>query len=121
VARLTVVPAVVVGPYATGQPAADSLDIVFTGPATASDGIGFAATGREILLVRNIHATLAQTVTFTSVADPQGRTQDVTAYSIGAGEFAAFNFSQMVGWVQSTGQIFAVGSTTDIKFAVLRY
>jgi hypothetical protein len=119
--RLAVTPASVVGPFLTGQPAADSLDIVFTGPAVASDGISFPLTGREIVVVRNIHATLPQTVTFSATADPFGRTQDVTAYSLGAGEFMAFKFSDLIGFRQSDGNVYAVGSTTDIKFAVLRY
>jgi hypothetical protein len=120
-ARLAITPATVVGPYLTGQPAADSLDILFTGPAVASDGISFPLTGREVMIMRNIHATTAQTVTITSAPDPQGRTQDVTAYSLGAGEFAAFLPSQLPGWRQADGNLYAVGGTTDIKFAILRY
>jgi hypothetical protein len=120
-ARLAVVPATVVGPYLTGQPVAGSMDIVFTGPAVASDGISFPMTGREIMVVRNIHATVAQTLTITSVPDSRGRTQDITAYSLAAGAFAAFNASQLEGFKQADGNLYAAGSTTDIKFAILRY
>jgi hypothetical protein len=119
--RLAITPATPKGPFLTGQPAADQLDIVFTGPATASDGISFPLTGREVLLVRNIHATTAQTFTINSQPDPYGRTQDVTAYSLAAGEFAAFLFNDLIGFRQADGNVYAVGSTTDIKFAVLRY
>lgn len=108
------------GSFPTLPPAADALDIVFIGPAVAADGISFPLTGNEILLVRNIHATLAQTVTISSQADSRGRTGDIAAYSLAAGDFAAFGPFGLEGWRQTDGALYAVGSTTDIKFAVLR-
>ncbi len=86
----------------------------------AANGNKFISTGREILLVKNAHATLAKTVTIPSVADDQGRTGDITAYSIPA--LATYTFQQFAqdGWKQSDGYINVDGSTTDIQFCVLQ-
>jgi hypothetical protein len=104
------------GPYPTLQPAANSLDFVFT----ACDAVNFdefTFTGRELLLV-----TSSGTLTFTleSVADGQNRTGDITTYAMTIGEYAAFWFGSKPGWEQSGGKVFLKGSTTGISFAVVR-
>lgn len=104
------------GPYPTLQPAADSLDFVFT----ACDAVNFdefAFTGRELLLVTS---TGAFTFTLESVTDSYSRVGDITTYALANGEFAAFWFGGRTGWEQSGGKVFLKGSNVGIKFAVLR-
>lgn len=63
----------------------------------------------------------AQTVTFTSVADPStGRTGDITAYSIGASEYAAFGPFKSRGWRQSDGDLYIDASDAGVLLGVLR-
>lgn len=116
-ARLDIVPATVINGFPTLPLAADSADFVFSNPAVAADGISYTSSGREVLLVQN---TSGGALTFTVASSPlNGRTGDITAYSLGAGEFAAIMVSG-AGWEQASRKVFAVGSTTGIKFAVLR-
>jgi hypothetical protein len=106
------------GPYPALPVAADSLDLTWT-PAIVADKEQFIPSGNDLVLVRNTHATNAYTVTFTSTADVQGRTGDVTTYSIGAGEQIAFRFRKP-GWKQSDGRIYMEASNTAIQYAVIQ-
>lgn len=120
-AVLVLTPVQMPAKYPTLQPAANSLDVAFT-PAGAdfADGAEFTLTGREILLVHNANAA-AKTVTVTSVADPvTKRTGDITAYSVGIGEYAVFPQFQMLGWANSSGKIHIAASAADVEFLVLR-
>lgn len=76
-------------------------------------------TGKEILLVHNANAG-AQTVTISSVVDPYKRTGDITTYSVGIGEYAAFPPFPKDGWAQSDGYLYFAASAADVNFAVLR-
>lgn len=108
------------GPYTVGQPSANSLNFVFT-PCDASNGNKFAFTGTEVLLVQNTDSMAAHTFTATSVADQQGRTQDITTYSVAASDYSVYSFRQgSVGWRQTDGTVHLACSTTDISFAVLK-
>jgi hypothetical protein len=98
---------------------ADSADIVFTAAgASFADGAGFPLTGREVLIVKNGNAG-AQTVTISSVKDDKFRTGDITAYSIGIGEYAIFRLP-VDGWRQADGQLYFAASATDVAFGVVR-
>ena len=83
------------------------------------DQNSFPCTGREIVLVRNDNVG-PQTVTINSVADPYKRTQDVTAYSVGIGEYAFFGPFPVVGWRQADGNVYLEASAADVFFAVVR-
>jgi hypothetical protein len=109
------------GPYISGQPTANSLNFAFTA-CDASNGNSFAITGTEILLVENTDTMAAHTFTVSSVADQQGRTQDITAYSVPESDFAAFSFRQGVtGWRQvSDSTVHMTCSANTITFAVVR-
>ena len=101
-------------------PAVNSLDINFTAPAVAVDGIDFVAQGNEIIEIINTHATTAQTFTITSAADDLGRTGDITTYSLAAGEATALRLSTF-GWANaSTGKILITMSDVTVKVRVLR-
>lgn len=115
--RIDLTPQVAEGPY-PGTVAADDLDITFTA-GDAVNGNAFAFTGRELILVRNTGAGAA-TFTFDSVPDSFGREGDIAAYSLGAGEFAAFAATKLPGWRQSDGKFHLDVSSADIAFAILR-
>lgn len=85
----------------------------------SGNGNRFRATGKEQVIINNSHATLARTVTITSVADPYGRSGDITAFSMAALTYYLTQIFPTVGWMQSDGYIYIDGSTTDIKFAVV--
>lgn len=117
-ARVTLTPVTVVGPYPSLQPAADSLDFAFAA-ADATNKEQFACTGREIILAQNSGAG-ARTITVTSVANGQNRTGDITSYSIGAGQFAAFKVA-IEGWRQSDGNVYIEAEHAEVKWVILRY
>ncbi len=106
------------GPY--DSISANGLDFSF---AAADDvnGNSFVCSGRELVLMRNDHATDAATVTIASAPDPYGRTKDIATYSLAAGEFAAFWIGKTTGWRQSDGKAHLdVAGAGTIKFAILR-
>jgi len=118
-ARTTLTAHTLPGPYPSLQPAAGSRTVTEAAPGTASDGVQVAlVSGKTILVVRNTNAG-SQTVTITSAADAQGRTGDITTYSIAAGGIAVFGPFATEGWRQSDGMLYAVGSHVDVKFTAL--
>lgn len=77
-------------------------------------------TGKEIILVRNSGA-VAHTVTITSVADPvYGRTGDIAAVSVPAGETRLFGPFPLEGWRQVDNRLYFQGSDAALLFTVLR-
>lgn len=117
-ARTTLSVVVPKGPY--DNVTANVLDFTFAA-ADAANGNAFPSTGRELILIRNDHATEAATVTITSAPDPYGRTKDIAAYSLAAGEFAAFWVGRTIGWRQADGMVYLdVAGAGTIKFAILR-
>ena len=120
-ARLALTVQNILASYPTTLPlVAESADFVWTtAGADFADGASFVLTGREILLIRNDNAG-AQTVTITSVVDKYGRTGDITAYSVGIGEYAVMPIFKTEGWKQTTGLLHFAASAADVFFAVLR-
>lgn len=78
----------------------------------------FALTGRELILVKNDDAA-SQTYTINTVADPYGRTKDITANSIAAGAIHVVGPIGLIGWQQTDGNLYLEASDTDVKFAVI--
>ncbi len=76
-------------------------------------------TGREIVLVQNTTGG-ALTCTFTSTVDIFSRTGDITAYSVGANEFAMFGPFEQAGWIQTDGNLYFSGSAVGLEFAIIR-
>ena len=105
------------GPF-PGTVAALALDYAFTA-ADASNFDTFAFTGRELILVENTTGG-ALTFTLESAADPQGRTGDITTYTIAAttGK-SCFWAGSLIGWNQG-GFFNLKGSTAGVKFAIIR-
>jgi hypothetical protein len=117
-AQTPLTPIVPKGPY--GTISAGQLDLVWTA-ADVSNGNSFPLTGREILLVQNSGAS-AYTFTITSAPDAEGRSGDVTTYSVAAGVVSCYSFrgAQSGGWQQSDGTVHLAASNAAIKFAVLQ-
>jgi len=117
----TALPAVnaIVGPYPAALPvSAGALAVAMTA-ADASNGNSFVTTGTEILLVQNTDSS-AHTFTISSVAI-NGRTGDITTYSVPANSIAAFSFrGGLQGWQQSNGNVNLAASSALIYFGVIR-
>ncbi len=109
----------VLAPFAAvGAGAAD-----FTFAAgTITDGDTFVCTGRELLLVTNTEASDAKTVTIVSVDDEKGRAENITSYSLAAGDFAVFGvgLTNSKGWKSTAGTIRITVEAATVKVAVLR-
>jgi hypothetical protein len=118
-ARLALTKNNTLGSYPATPLGANTADVTFT-PAGANfaDGFSFEATGDDLLLVKNGNAA-PQTITLQSVNDAQNRKGDITAYSIGAGEEAVFDFTQINGWKQTDGKIYGSVTAADVSLAVI--
>lgn len=95
---------------------ADSLDVVWVAADTVNQN-QFSPSGDDLILVKNDDAG-AQPVTLTSAPDAQGRTGDIAAYSIGAGEVAVFRV-KTAGWMQSDGKVYLEAASANVFFAVI--
>ena len=115
-ARQTVTVTTMLGAYGDYS-VANAADIVWT-QADTSNYEEFLMREGDILLVKNTGGS-AYTFTVTSV-DLFGRTGDVSAYSVGAGEQAAFGPLKFAGWKQSDGKLYFQANNTAIYFGVLR-
>lgn len=78
----------------------------------------FRASGNDLLVVRNVHATLARQVTITSVADQQGRRADVVE-TLAAGVVKYYGPFRYIGWRNSSGFIDLEGEV-DLQVAVIQ-
>jgi len=117
-ARLTLTPVTPPGPFATLPLSANAADVAPVAQSTPGDGWAISGNnGRQLLLVQNTDVG-AQTVTITSVAR-NGRTGDVTAYSLGAGELAIFGGFDRAGFNQSDGTVRIEASDATVKCAVI--
>lgn len=98
---------------------AGSLHFTWTAGVTGGDTV--TLTGREIILAWNSGAS-PYTVGFTSQVDEKGRTGDITAYSLAAGEFMCFTggLTNSPGWKPSSQLITITPSNVAVKWAVLK-
>lgn len=106
------------GPFPTLPVSALALDFVFT----AADDVNlddFIFTGRELILINNTTGG-ALTITLTSAPDPQGRSSDIVAYSVGAGLFSMFWAGSLIGWQQTDRKFHLEASAVGVEFAIVR-
>jgi len=107
--------------YPALQPPADSLDLAFVAADTTNDEMT-DCTGKEVILAWNVGAT-PHTVTITSVP-VNGRSGDVTGYSVGAGEIAFFGPYPTAGFRRTgapdAGKIYFEADNAEVEFAVLK-
>lgn len=118
--RTPITPQTLQGNKVSAYAVAESADITFaasTGSAGDS-GNSFTSTGNDILIARNDNAA-AKTITFTTLEDPYGLQEDISAYSIGIGEYAIFGIFQVVPWRQADGLVYFETNHADIKVAVI--
>lgn len=88
--------------------------------ADATNKEQFVASDKDIVVAHNTGAG-ARTVTVTSVADAgNSRTGDIAAYSIGAGEYAAFGPFNRQGWMQTNGYIYIEAEHAEVKFGAIK-
>jgi hypothetical protein len=97
---------------------AGSLTMQFVAAAVTTDGLDFSATGREIVLFQNSGAS-PYTFTVVSAPDALGRTGDITAYSLAAGEIAALT-PPPLGWAGGNGRILITVSNLAVKVGIIR-
>src|SRR4030042_468228 len=98
--------------------AANCADATITA-ADVGNGNQFTAGDNDLVIAYNSGAT-AHTITITSSNDPYGRTKNITAYSLDAGEYAVFGPLKQTGWVQSTGKILISANHAEIKFIIVQ-
>ena len=125
----TVIPLITpVGPYSGiqagwpigAQPTATALDFVFTasGGAASPNNDQVSLPGKCLVIVNNTSGG-ALPVSFLSYpnGNPQGRSGDITTYSVGNGLYSAF-LVQPSGWQQSDGNMYMTASAATMKYAV---
>jgi len=77
------------------------------------------ASGNDLVVAHNTGGS-PYTITVSSVVDPYGRTGDVAAYSLGAGEYAVFGPFANDGWRQTDGKLYFEASNAAVKFGVVK-
>lgn len=115
--RTTLTALAALGPWGAYS-VANSADL----PMSAAD-VGnknqVAATGNDLVIAHNTGGS-PYTITITSIADPRNnRTGDITTYSLGAGEYAAFGPFKGVGWKHTDGYIYFEASNALVKFGIV--
>lgn len=78
----------------------------------------FAWSGRDILLIQNTGGS-SYTYTITSIADPFGRTGNITTQSIAAGAIHVLGPLSLEGWRQTDGMLYLEASNTAVKVGVI--
>ena|SRR5579863_1558252 len=103
----------IAGPYPSLPVGLAALDLTLTAvdavngnyfTANAVSNLPQGSIGGDILLVSNPTGG-ALTITFTS-QPLNGRSGDITTYSVGAGVHSAFKYSQLAGWADANGNVF---------------
>jgi len=79
----------------------------------------FTANGNDLVIAHNTGGA-AYTVTIPSAPDPYGRTKDIAAYQLDAGDYAIFGPFALSGWVQTDGKIYLQANNAAVKFGVVQ-
>lgn len=104
--------------YPVLQPVANSLDVAFVAAgADFADGAEFTLTGKDVVIVGG--GAAGGTITIDSVPDTNNREGDITAYAIGANEFALLPRFQLPGWAQTNGKLHMHASAATVTFLVI--
>jgi hypothetical protein len=99
-ARVLIAAQSVVGTYPTLPITANSLDLTETAGDATNGHYTPIVESKTLVIAHNTNTgSTARTVTFTSAPDAQGRTGDISAYSLGAGELSRpFGPFVAAGW-----------------------
>ena len=116
-----VTPQTIIAPFGSTSGSAGSHDWTFA-DSTAATTDAWTCNGTDILLAFHSGSAGAHTLTITSQNDEKNRTEDITDYSMAAGDYAAFGcgLTNSKGWKDSSGKITVTTSDVEIKLAVLR-
>jgi hypothetical protein len=120
-ARVVVSKTTVKGPYPTMPVSANALDLAMTAAqanGTPDNENYVEFRGKGLLIVQNTHATNAYTFTLNSAPDRRQRSGDLTEYSVGAGEIAAFLLKEE-GWRQTNGRLHLEAENAAVKFGFI--
>jgi hypothetical protein len=115
-ARASLTKTTALGAYGTYSAAAAKLTMA---AANVADMNQFTFGGEDLIVAHNTGGS-PYTLTISSVADPYGRTQDITTYSIPAGEYAVFGPFKAPGWLQSDGKIYLAASNASVLLGVVK-
>ncbi|KKK74211.1 hypothetical protein LCGC14_2886020, partial [marine sediment metagenome] len=112
-----------IGPHPVSV-VADDLNFTFTTAAavltSTTEWDTFAATGKELLIVRFNENVGSGTFALDTVPDEYGRTNNISNYVLAASEFAVFAFTNATGWKNATGSIRITASSASIQYAVIQ-
>ena len=117
-ARSDLTPIAPLGPFADYD--ADDANVTpeATTGSAGDSGDQFVASGDDLVIVEET-AGAPQTILFSSVDCPHGRTGDIGAYTLGANEFAVFGAFNVIGWRQTDNKIYLESNSANIKVVVI--
>ncbi len=78
----------------------------------------FKATGKDLVVAHNTD-TSSHTVTVTSTDDKYGRQEDISSYSVPAGEIHIFGPFPLHGWQQSDGYIYLEANNSSVELGII--
>ena len=78
----------------------------------------FKANGNDLVVAHNTDSG-SHTVTITSVEDRYGRTEDISSYSIPAGEIHIFGPFPTHGWQQTDGSIYLESDSDTVNLGII--
>lgn len=115
-----ITPQTILGPFDANSGSPGYHDFTLAA-STAATTDAFTCTGRDILVAFN-SGSVPYTMTITSQVDEKHRTEDITDYSLAAGDYAAFGvgLTNGKGWMDSSKKITITTSNILVKVAVLR-
>lgn len=117
-ARQTHTKVTALGSYPALALVAHSVDLPMTA-AIVADKEQVVMSGNDLLVAYNSGGA-PYTITITSVAEGRTkRTGDITAYSLGAGEYAVFGPFEKSGWMQTDGKLYFEANNALVKFGVV--
>lgn len=115
--RVTLTAKIPLGTLGTPYATAHAADLTMTAADAGSKQL-VAHSGKVLIVARNSGAG-ANTVTITSTVDSDGRTGDIAAYSMGAGEYAVFGPFDLDGWVQTDWKLYFEADNAEVFFGVV--
>lgn len=113
-ARTTLTVVTAPGAYAGALTTIAEADLGTTG----TDGHQFAATGAELILVRNISGS-GEPFTVFSVDDPFGRQENISS-TIAANGLSVIGPIRLPGWQQTDGNVYLDSTSTALKATIIK-
>jgi hypothetical protein len=98
---------------------ANPIDVTGVAANVGGGGNTFVCSGNDYLIINNTSTT--GTITMTSVADAQGRTGDITAFSVPGSKVYLWGPIKQLGWATAaTGVVTVTASAATIQLTVVR-